>query len=93
MWYQIKPDKITLACKVKPNAKKTVILGVNGEYLHIALQAQPIEGVANEVLLKFLAKFFKIANREVILLRGQRSRIKIIGLPNQPQLKSLLATF
>jgi len=93
MWYQIKPDKITLVCKVKPNAKKTVILGVNDEHLYIALQAPPIDGAANEVLVKFLAKFFNIAARKVILLRGQRARIKVIALPNQPQLQSLLATF
>jgi len=41
---------------VKPNSKKTEILGMRGDYLHIALRAQPIEGKANEELLKFLKK-------------------------------------
>jgi uncharacterized protein (TIGR00251 family) len=93
MWYQIKPDTITFVCKVKPNAKKTLILGVNNESLHIALHAPPVDGAANSTLIKFLAEFFNLPSRDINLLRGKRARIKLIAIPNQPHIQNALALF
>jgi uncharacterized protein len=41
---------------VKPQAKATEILGVRDGMLHVAIKAPPIDGKANDVLLKFLSK-------------------------------------
>lgn len=90
MWYQVKSDKITLTCRVKPNARKSEILGINKDYLQVALQAPPVDGAANLALIKFLAKIFHLPSRDVLLLRGAKSRIKVVELPNDPQLHTLL---
>ncbi len=56
--------KPVLQIVVKPGASKTEILGERNGALHIALAAPPVDGKANEELLKFLrkqtGKFWKI---------------------------------
>lgn len=60
---------------VKPSAAKTEILGVRNDSLHVALKAPPIEGKANEELLKFLQKQ---TGKRCELVSGATSRKKIV---------------
>jgi uncharacterized protein (TIGR00251 family) len=75
---------VTLAVRVQPGAKKTAIAGVYGEsaaaQLKIAVQAPPVEGRANEVLLAFLARTFDLSKSAVDLVGGASSRSKVILL-------------
>jgi len=66
-----------LSITVKPNQPETKILEQAGDDLKIALNAKPIEGEANNELIKFLSKEFK-ANVEII--RGKTGRKKIVRL-------------
>ena len=50
------PGAIRLALQITPNARKTEVIGVLDDTLKLKLQAQPIEGKANEALVNFLAK-------------------------------------
>jgi len=65
---------------VMPNAPQTKTDGLYGEEgqesLRVRLHALPIDGKANEALVKWLAKELGIAQREVTLVRGQTSRRK-----------------
>jgi len=92
-WYQTKENTVTIACKIKPNAKKSAILGIEDNNLVISLNALPIDGAANRALIKFLAKFFKLPSHKVILVRGQTSRYKVVALPKLPDLLKQLASF
>jgi uncharacterized protein (TIGR00251 family) len=75
---------VTLAVRVQPGAKKTAIVGVYGEgvdaQLKIAVQAPPIEGRANSVLIAFLADFFDVPKNRVELVNGALSRSKVFLL-------------
>lgn len=75
-WYRIKGESITLILHVQPGAKQTAIAGLHGEALKIRLAAPPIEGRANEALLRFIADTFKVPLRDVELLQGDQSRHK-----------------
>ncbi len=72
---------VTLAVRAQPGAKKTAIVGIYGEgvsaQLKIAVQAQPIEGRANEALIDFLAETFGVPKRSVELVGGELSRSKV----------------
>ena len=92
MWYQVKSKQIILTCKVKPNAKKTAIVARTDDYLRIALHAPPVDGAANLALVNFLAELFQLPKREVVILRGQKSRMKIVALPYTSQLQIYLTT-
>jgi len=75
-WYRSSGDCITLILHVQPGAKKTTVAGLHGDALKIRLAAPPIEGRANEALLRFIADFFKVPLRNVELKQGEQSRHK-----------------
>jgi uncharacterized protein (TIGR00251 family) len=75
---------VTLAVRAQPGAKKTAIAGIYREgatvQLKIAVQAPPVEGRANEALIRFLAETFGVAKRSVELVSGELSRSKVFAL-------------
>jgi uncharacterized protein (TIGR00251 family) len=75
-WYRSTDGCITLTLHVQPGAKQTSIAGLHGDALKIRLAAPPIEGRANEALLRFIADFFKVPLRDVELKQGGQSRHK-----------------
>jgi uncharacterized protein len=77
-------DGVKLAVRAQPGARKTAVVGFYGEgatsQLKIAVQAPPIEGRANEALIKFLAELFNISKSSVELMSGELSRSKVFLL-------------
>jgi hypothetical protein len=77
-------DGVTLAVRAQPGAKRTAIVGIYGEgtsaQLKITVQAQPIEGRANEALISFLAGVFGLPKNAVELKFGELSRSKVFLL-------------
>ena len=64
--------------QITPNAKKTEVIGVLGDALKLKLQAQPIEGRANEALIKFLAGALSVARSAVTITHGLTNKRKLI---------------
>ncbi len=79
-WYRRNADVITLALHVQPGAKRSGIAGLHGAALKIRLSAPPIEGRANEALLKFIAALFDVPLRQVELKQGGQSRHKVVAI-------------
>lgn len=77
-WYRRDGEVITLALHVQPGAKRNEIVGLHGEALKIKLSAPPVEGCANEALLKFIAGIFDVPLRQVELKQGRQSRRKVV---------------
>jgi len=65
---------------VAPNAKRTQRIGLHDGALRVRLAAQPVEGQANEALLRWLASELGLARKAVTLLRGDTARRKQIHL-------------
>lgn len=79
-WYRRNGDVITLTLHVQPGAKRTDVAGLHGDALKIRLAAPPIEGRANEALLKFIAESFGVSVRQVELKQGGQSRHKVVAV-------------
>ena len=79
-WYRRNADVITLTLHVQPGAKRSEIAGLHGEALKIRLAAPPVEGRANEALLKFVAGLFDVPLRQVELRQGGQSRHKVVAI-------------
>lgn len=77
-WYTQQSETITINVYVQPGAKQTQIAGVHGDAIKIRLASVPIEGRANEALLKYVAQLFDVPQRQVALKRGHKSRHKTI---------------
>ena len=76
MWYRREGEAVVLTLHVQPGAKQSEVSGLHGEALKIRLAAPPIEGRANEALLRFIAERFNVPLRNVELRRGAQSRHK-----------------
>jgi uncharacterized protein (TIGR00251 family) len=70
----------TIAIHVVPNAPRTCVAGRHGEAIKIKLHAPAIEGRANEELIRFVAEALGLPRAAVRLLRGGKSREKIIAV-------------
>ena len=77
-WCSALPGGVRLAVQITPNAKKTEVIGVLDDALKLKLQAQPIEGKANEALVKFLAKALGVSRGAVTITHGQTNKKKLI---------------
>ena len=75
-WFSRADDAITLVLHVQPGARRTEVQGLHGDALKIRLAAPPIEGRANQELVRFLAEHFKVPLRDVCLIVGETSRRK-----------------
>ena len=92
-WYRRNGDILTLTLHVQPGAKRTDVAGLHGEALKIRLAAPPIEGRANEALLKFIAEAFGVPLRQVELKQGGQSRHKVVAITgSKVEPESLLAS-
>ncbi len=52
------------------------------EVYKIWLKAKPIDGEANKNLIQILSNYFKIAKKDVIILKGWNWRLKTIEIRN-----------
>jgi len=78
-WYRLAADgRITLTLHIQPGAKKTGFAGLHGDALKIRLAAPPVDGKANEALVRFVAETLGLAKSAVNLKSGQTSRRKVL---------------
>lgn len=82
-----------LIVKIQPGAKKSEIIGWEGDALKIRIAAQPIDGKANDALVAFLAKTWKLKRSDITILHGTSGRLKYLEVPDsiQNQLPKKLA--
>jgi hypothetical protein len=65
---------------LQPRSSKNEIVGPYRDGIKVRVTAAPVEGRANEALLRFLAKEFGVTPSSIEIVRGHRSREKIIRL-------------
>jgi uncharacterized protein (TIGR00251 family) len=80
-WLVDSGTALRLQVKAIPGASKTESSGVKDGALRIRIAAAPEDGKANAELRAFLAKALGCSKSEVVLLQGERSRIKILAIP------------
>ncbi|MCI0389999.1 MAG: DUF167 domain-containing protein [Acidobacteria bacterium] len=71
-------DAITFAVRVQPRASKSGVVGELDGALKIRLAAPPVDGEANQELIRLLAKLFDAPRQRIAILSGQTSKNKII---------------
>ncbi|MEW6608707.1 MAG: DUF167 domain-containing protein [bacterium] len=66
--------------KVIPKASKNEILELTDGLLKIKVTAPPVEGAANEAVIKLLARELGLKKSQMAIVQGQKSKIKTIEL-------------
>jgi hypothetical protein len=69
---------VRLRVRVQPRASRSEIAGVHGDELRIRLQAPPVDGAANEALVRFLAEALGAPRSAVKIVSGLASRSKTV---------------
>ena len=67
---------MVLTIHAQPNAKCTEFSGVHGDALKIRIASPPVDGVANEVLCRFLSEQLGVPMSQVVIRAGHGSRRK-----------------
>lgn len=80
------------AVRVQPRASRNEFAGVQNGTLRVRLQAPPVEGAANEALLRFLATELDVPMRDISIVSGFGSRNKVVEVASEaiPALDRLL---
>ena len=66
--------------KVKPNCKEQKIEEQSDGSLTVKLKSPPVDGKANEELIKLLAENFKVSKSRISIKSGLSSRQKLIEI-------------
>lgn len=71
--------------KVKPNSQQQKIIEEADGSLTISLKSPPVEGKANEELIKLLAKRFNVPKSKITIKLGLSSRQKLVVIDTENQ--------
>jgi uncharacterized protein (TIGR00251 family) len=77
------PEGVTLTVRVTPRAGRDALRGVRQGALLVRLGAAPVDGAANDALVRLLAESLDVPRRAVRLVSGERARqkrVRIMGL-------------
>lgn len=82
-WYQRSGDGFTIEVHAVPGASRSEVVGTHGDALRIRLAAPPVDGKANDQLIRFLAAALQIPRSAVAIEtghRGRRKRVRVTGV-------------
>ncbi|HRN52701.1 MAG TPA: DUF167 domain-containing protein [Gemmatimonadaceae bacterium] len=69
---------IRLTVHVQPRAKAPGVGGLHGDALKVRVSAAPVDGAANEAVVRAIADAFGRAARDVRVVAGASARRKIV---------------
>jgi uncharacterized protein (TIGR00251 family) len=69
-----------LRVHLTPRSARDEVLGLEGDVLRARVTAPPVEGRANEALLRLVAEVLGVPKSSLRIVRGQRSREKLVAV-------------
>ena len=69
---------VRLRLRVQPRASREELAGLAGGAIRIRLTAPPVDGAANEALVRFLASRLEVSRSAVELVGGRSGRSKLV---------------
>jgi len=71
---------IEIVVQAQPRAAQSAIVGEHAGRLKVRLAAPPVEGAANDELVRVLAKALGVPRSAVTVVRGHASRAKTVRI-------------
>lgn len=78
--YQWQGQDLILHCHLQPKAAQDEIVGIHGDRLKLRITAPPVDGKANDHLIKWFSKLFKVAKSDIDILQGELGRQKTLRI-------------
>jgi len=85
-WLRPLDGGVEITVHIQPGASRSEVAGEYGEALKVRISARAVEGAANAALTEFMAQCLGVARREVRIVRGEKSRHKVLWAPVAPEL-------
>lgn len=82
-------DGVQIAVRLQPRSAADRVVGLAEDadgsiVLKVAVTAPPVGGKANGALLRLLAKLWRLPQRDLAVVLGQRDRRKIVRVAGDP---------
>jgi uncharacterized protein (TIGR00251 family) len=74
------PSATTLSIRIQPRASKNKIVRNEDGSFKVWITAPPVDGAANEALIKFLSSSFDVAKSQVEIVSGLTAKNKIVRI-------------
>jgi uncharacterized protein len=71
---------VVLRLRVQPRASLEGVAGVTADAIRLRLTAPPVDGAANEALIRFLAASLNVPRTAVQLVSGRTGRTKLVAV-------------
>jgi len=74
------PRSLTIDIRVVPRASKSEVVGWHDGALKLRIAAPPVDGAANDEVVRTLAKYFGVAKRSIEIIGGMTSKQKRVRI-------------
>ena len=78
MWLTGTDEGVTMRVTVAPRASRAGLGPLQADRLKVRVTAPPVDGAANEAVVKLLARTFRVAKKDVVIQTGLSGRKKTI---------------
>ena len=70
--------KLSFSVSVVSRASRSEVIGEHDGALRVRIAAPPVDGAANDELIRLLAKTFAVPRRNIEITSGERSKTKAV---------------
>ena len=78
--HSVHNGQVVFKVQVVPRSSRSAVVGEHAGNLRIRIAAPPVDGAANEELIRILAKTFSVSRRAVKIVSGHSGKLKQIGI-------------
>jgi uncharacterized protein (TIGR00251 family) len=71
---------ITITVRVTPRSSRSEVVGMADGVLRVRLTSPPVDGAANEELVRVLAKAYRVPKSEIVIISGINARTKLVRI-------------
>ncbi len=75
-----KDGAVTVDIQVKPRSSREAVGPVHADRLLVAVNAPPVDGKANEAVVRVLAETFGVSRSAVTIVRGETGKKKTVRI-------------
>lgn len=91
-WLTEESGGVTMSLAIQPRGGRNAVVGEHGDALKIRIAAPPVDGAANEALVRFLAETLAVPAAAVTVRSGhasRRKRVRVEGVTGNDVLTRL----
>ncbi|MEZ5519437.1 MAG: DUF167 family protein [Gammaproteobacteria bacterium] len=92
MFYHWQGEELVLFCRIQPRAREDAFVEIESDAVKIRLTAAPVDGKANQHLIKFLSRQFKTPQGNIQIEKGTTGRQKRVRIRAPKRLPPELGT-